>query len=549
MPGRPRHAAGGPRSVFAKALLDSRRAILAAGIGIGVILYVTASQLAVQFPTSADRLVLAAQSANLPPAIRGLLGQPINVDRLGGFLSWRTINSMPIIVGLWSIAAMAGTLGGEARSGSLDLLASTPLSRTRIAVEKIAAHVVGLSLAMAITAVIVWIAGLQFAVLPGDRMALTDSLAHFAYVGLVGLVAGAIAFAAAAFLGRSAGAGVGAIALFTAYLANSYGDLIAAFGRLRPLSWFAWTAGHRPLAGVTDWPSLVGPVLLVIGFFALGVAAFGRRDLGSYVALPRVPVPAFVAGLGGPTRRAFAERLPAALAWGAAIGLYGLLVGTSARSFAALFSQIPQVGAILDRFYPGVDWHAPAGVLQLAFFDSALLAVGLAAAGIVGGATSDEREGRTDLLLATPLSRARFALSAGVGAMTAIGLMVVVIASVTTAGILAVGQAVDAAFVGTLVLGLYGVALAGAGFAVAGLLRPGWAGPLIAGLAVGSYLLVLIGRPLRLPQVILDLALNSHYGQPMAGIFDGLGIIASALLAVGGLALGAWGLGRRDLNN
>ena len=547
MPGRRRRLTGGPRSVFAKALLDSRRAILAAGLGIGLILYVTASQLAAQFPTSLDRLGLAAQSANLPPAIRGLLGEPINVDRLGGFLSWRTINSMPIIVGLWSVVAMAGTLGGEARAGSLDLLASMPMSRARIALEKIAAHIVGVALAMVIAAMIVWIAGLQFAVMPGDRIALIDSLAHFAYVGLVSLVAGAIAFAAAALLGRSAGAGTGAIVLFAAYLANSYGDVIAAFGRLRPLSWFAWTAGHRPLAGVTDWPSLIGPALLVVGFFCVGVVAFRRRDLGSYVALPSLPVPRFVAGLGGPARRAFAERLPAALVWGAAIGLYGILVGTSARSFAALFGQIPQVAVVLDRFYPGVDWHTPAGVLQLAFFDSALLAVGLAAAGIVGGATADERERRTDLLLATPLSRARFGLSAGVGALGAIGVMVVVIGLVTTAGIVAVGEAIDSAFVGTLVLGLYAAALAGAGFAVAGVVRPGWAGPLTAGLAVGSYLLVLIGRPLRLPQAILDLALNSHYGQPMAGIFDGGGIAVSVVLAIGGVVLGAWGLRRRDL--
>jgi hypothetical protein len=34
----------------------------------------------------------------------------------------------------------------------------------------------------------------------------------------------------------------------------------------------------------------------------------------------------------------------------------------------------------------------------------------------------------------------------------------------------------------------------------------------------------------------------------MAGIFDPAGIVAAAVLALGGLAVGAWGLQRRDLD-
>ena len=38
-----------------------------------------------------------------------------------------------------------------------------------------------------------------------------------------------------------------------------------------------------------------------------------------------------------------------------------------------------------------------------------------------------------------------------------------------------------------------------------------------------------------------------HLGQPMAGVYDASGVIASIVLIVGGLAIGAWGLQRRDL--
>jgi hypothetical protein len=46
-----------------------------------------------------------------------------------------------------------------------------------------------------------------------------------------------------------------------------------------------------------------------------------------------------------------------------------------------------------------------------------------------------------------------------------------------------------------------------------------------------------------------DTELTTHYGQPMLGIWDPVGIVASLVLAVGGVALGAWGLRRRDLRS
>ena len=44
-----------------------------------------------------------------------------------------------------------------------------------------------------------------------------------------------------------------------------------------------------------------------------------------------------------------------------------------------------------------------------------------------------------------------------------------------------------------------------------------------------------------------QLALTSHLGQPMVGVWDGAGMVLCAALALGGLALGAWGIARRDV--
>jgi hypothetical protein len=52
---------------------------------------------------------------------------------------------------------------------------------------------------------------------------------------------------------------------------------------------------------------------------------------------------------------------------------------------------------------------------------------------------------------------------------------------------------------------------------------------------------------LGLPQPIRDLALTSHFGQPMVGAWDGVGVVAAVALALGGIAVGSWGFSRRDL--
>jgi ABC-type transport system involved in multi-copper enzyme maturation permease subunit len=60
-------------------------------------------------------------------------------------------------------AGPVGTLAAEARRGSLDFVAAAPLSRTRIALQKLAGHLTGLTIAFVVTFVAIAIAGASFA--------------------------------------------------------------------------------------------------------------------------------------------------------------------------------------------------------------------------------------------------------------------------------------------------------------------------------------------------------------------------------------------------
>ena len=105
-------------SIFGKAFRDSRRTAIALGILFAVVFLVTAAQVAEQFTTVAERLKFAAELQGLPPVFQGMLGEPIAIENLGGFLSWRILNFMPVTLGIWSVVALSGLLAAELARGS-----------------------------------------------------------------------------------------------------------------------------------------------------------------------------------------------------------------------------------------------------------------------------------------------------------------------------------------------------------------------------------------------------------------------------------------------
>src|SRR5437867_4446514 len=97
-------------SVFAKSLRDARWTALLTGLALGGLVAVTAWQIGVQFPTVADRQQLAAQMTLLPRVFQGLTGVPLHIETMPGFMSWRVMSILPVIVGIWPVIALSGTL-------------------------------------------------------------------------------------------------------------------------------------------------------------------------------------------------------------------------------------------------------------------------------------------------------------------------------------------------------------------------------------------------------------------------------------------------------
>jgi ABC-2 type transport system permease protein len=535
-------------SIYAKTLRDSRLAfIIMAGL-LGGLMLVGGVAFGEAYGTAASRQELANLVAGMPAVFKGLAGNPLNIQILGGSISWKYGPFFAVIASLWSILALSGTLSVEARNGSLEFVATAPFGKQRIALEKLAAHLTIMALVIAILAVAAWLAGALFGTLPGDAISPGAAIGFAVWVGLIGLASGSVAFALAPFLGRAAAAGIAGVIMLAGFLMNGYQASVPAFSGPAMLSWFGWTARHLPLAGQSDWVSLVPVALVAVVLFAVGVHAFARRDLGSTAKLPWPGLPSATLGIRGPTSRSFGERLPMALAWGIGIGLGGILMGSAARSFAEELARTsPDTLNLFRALIPNIDITSTGGFLQVTFIQLGFIFVGFAVATLVAGWGSDESSGRLEMLLTTPLARARWAISGGIGVICAIGVMTALLAIGIGVGAAIGGGGVLTPVLGTAVLGLYAAALAGVGLAVGGLLWGSISGEVVALVVIVTFLIDLVAPALKLPDWVHQLALTAHMGQPMLGVWDWGGIAACLLLAIGGTLISGSAMARRDV--
>ncbi|MEO5963844.1 MAG: hypothetical protein ABIR11_00160 [Candidatus Limnocylindrales bacterium] len=537
-------------SVYAKTLRDSRLAVIIMGGLLGLLLISGGVAFGEAYSTPASREELRKLVESLPPAMAGIYGNPfpVAIETLGGSIGWKTAASMGLIASLWSILALSGTLAGEVRRGSLEFVATTPLGMRRIALEKLGAHLTGMFVVVVITGLAALVAG-TFGTLSGDEIPLSRAVGFAAWIGVVALASGSVAFALSPVVGRGAAAAIAGAVLLIGYFGNGYQAAVPAFAPLANLTWFGWTVHHQPLAGQFDWPSLLPGILVAVVLFTVGVVAFSKRDLGATTRIPWPRVPAIALGLGGPLRRSFGERLPLATWWGIGLGLMGFVFGAAALSFSDTLKHLsPDTLAIFESIFPQIDLLSGSGAfLQLAFVTFGFILAGFAASTLVNGWASDETEGRLEMLLSTPMSRVRWAIRGGLGLYAAIAVFTAIVMAGIALGSLVTGGEVLTPILGTIVIGLYAFALAGIGLAVGGVLSTSFAGEVVALVVIVTFLIDLVAPALRLPDWVRQLALTSHLGQPMVGLWDWVGMAACVAIAVGGLLLGAWGIARRDV--
>jgi ABC-2 type transport system permease protein len=200
--------------------------------------------------------------------------------------------------------------------------------------------------------------------------------------------------------------GIAGIALALAFVVRAIGD--AGGLEDRHLSWLsplAWAQATRPFVDERLWP-LAPSLLLAVALTALAATLANRRDLGAGLVAPP-PGPATAsASLARPLGFAWRLHRGSLLGWTVGVGVlagsFGLIIG----DIDAFLAENPQLADIL-----GSD----NGSLLDAFLATVMILVALLAGGfavqVAARPFNEEQTGRAEPVLATPLTRTRWAVS------------------------------------------------------------------------------------------------------------------------------------------
>lgn len=248
-----------------------RRSLL--GYSVGMALYalvVIAIYPAFKTSTSLDAIVKGA------PGVAALFGVSGSLTSPEGWLNANIdANFFPLVMLLVTVGYGAGAIAGQAEDGTLGLVATLPVRRVAIVVQKAGAMaVLGLALAAAVAACVLVGRAFQLTVNPGHAIATSCA------VLLMGLDFGLIAMAVGALTGRKGTAiGVASTIAAASYLLSSLAPVVNWIRPGRYASLFFWSVGDNQIGkGVS---LLDYGVLMAIGLGALyaTVMTFRRLDL------------------------------------------------------------------------------------------------------------------------------------------------------------------------------------------------------------------------------------------------------------------------------
>ncbi len=258
--------------VFRHTLYGLRWQIVAYGAGIA--LY--AALMVLLYPLFKDMLA----ELELPQGYAAFFGQEGVADFSDPrtYLTTELLSWVPLIVAIYAVVASTGLFAGDEQRGTLELLLSEPLSRTRLFMERVAALVIG-ALLISLLAAIGFAVPALFVDL-GDVSPLSLAGAMFNLVPLTLACAGLGLLVAAVTPSRGIAGGIVAAETATVFILNSIANLNDSLDPLHYLSPFYYADSNVVL---TQGPEPWHVVVLLVAFAvltALALRAFVRREIG-----------------------------------------------------------------------------------------------------------------------------------------------------------------------------------------------------------------------------------------------------------------------------
>jgi ABC-2 type transport system permease protein len=551
------------RAIWTKTLRDYRIAIIGWGAGLGVMMGLTLAY--VSTLSEATRAAAAEYAKAMP-----FIADAVAVQTPEGYATWDSGSILPVMLGIWTALAGARLVRHDEERGALDMLLTSPYSRARLLLEKLAAFL----LAVLLISLLIALGCIAGEALGSLEVNVTGALLLGLNTGLTGLVFGMLALLFSQLLTRpAAAAGWAAGFLALSYLLNAAGRIVENGVWLRRLSPLYYYDLNKPL--IASYTGKPGAYLILLALSAalagISLALFARRDIGgvalaaAWNRLRQAPPLARVGAHEGmrawdTAGRGVFERSAGLRALRAEVGMvFWWLVGVAALivwlmaltrvakdAIVRVLEGAPALQLVLGQFDLASDtgYIAAIGFLYLPIL-FVLFAMTLAIAW-----AHDVESGRMELALATSQPRGRIfferlgAVLLGALALPAVSWLVMTV----SAG--AVGLQVDPARLALAFLGVIPLELltAAAVFALAGWLRASLVIALVGTLIGASYFADVLSALLKLPDWAVALSIFHQYGAPLTEDPRWLSWLALLTIAAVLAILGALRFSRQDIH-
>jgi ABC-type transport system involved in multi-copper enzyme maturation permease subunit len=267
-----------PGGIFRQALRDTLPAMFAWGLAYGALILLVV----VLYPALQQNSTLIGVVRSL-----GLMGMltdkytDVNaLTSFPGYLALEALGWAPLILSVYMIPQALSIVSREEERGTLDILLSTPLSRSRLLTEKMLAIAVSLVGILTIMWSALWLGTL---LVDSADIPLVNSIAGVWHIVPISLVIASVTLLLSVSLRTSRSAGtMAAMIVILSYFTRALTDLInvQSLDFIRQLSIFYY---YKSLAVLTQgflWQNdllLLGVALVL---FTLALVKFQRRDLG-----------------------------------------------------------------------------------------------------------------------------------------------------------------------------------------------------------------------------------------------------------------------------
>ena len=483
----------------------------------------------------------------------------VAVDTIGGYATWK-IGIFIFLIAVWPILAASRMLRGEEDRGSMDVLLSLPRPRIRVAVEKVAAMWTALLAMGLLIGLLVFGGGKQF----GGEFGLGDALLYGLNLALICAVIGGLALLISQFTqerGPAAGWTAGLLLVFI--VLDMVHRVVANtewISRVSPIYYYNLSKPLVPSWGV-NLGAMIVLLALAVALSSIAIWLFARRDVGGTVALPgwlqlpeRKPNRALPVGewsLRSVYARGLGMIAMPTLWWTLGIAAFAgwmvFVVQLMEERLSSLLSGSPAMTELIKNLGGG-DVGVNAGFLSAMFFFLPLFLMAFAVTQ-VNGWSSDEQDGRLDLVLAAPQARPSVLLGRFAALATATIVIAVVTLLVSAAAAAAAGLNLNSANLAAATLGMIplGLLIASIGYLASGWLRTAVDTGLLSFVLAAWFMISFIGPELKWPEATLRLSAFYYYGTPLLHGLQPASVLGLLVVAALALTLGVVRFTRKDI--